>query len=418
MPEDEPTGRYRTGDGPLTGMRVVEVATYVAGPLGGMTLAQLGADVIRVDPIGGAADTRRLPVNAAGASLYWAGLNKQKRSVEIDLSSPRGRELVAGLVAAPGRDAGVLLTNAPMRGALSHGRLAERRSDVITVRIVGDASGVPAVDYTVNARTGVPLATGPRGSPVPVNHVLPAWDIACGCLAAAALLGADRYRTRTGKGEEVEVALADVALAITGHLGFLTEAQLLGRERAADGNHLYGAFGTDFPLRDGHRVMVVALTPRHWDALVAATGTREAVDAVARTYALDLREPSDLYAARDALAGVLSPWFAGRDLDEVAATLSDHGVLWERYRSFGEVAGEVATDPGPLFASIDQPGIGTHPAPHAPVDFRGAGQPSPGPAPTLGADTDAVLASVLGLASHELGKLRADGVIARPAGTR
>ena len=75
----------------LEGMRVVEGSAYVAAPLGGMTLAQLGADVIRFDPIGGGLDRKRWPVTDDGQSLFWAGLNKGKRSIQIDLSSPEGR---------------------------------------------------------------------------------------------------------------------------------------------------------------------------------------------------------------------------------------------------------------------------------------------------------------------------------------
>ena len=101
-----------TDVGVLAGLRVIEVSSFVAAPLGGMTLAQLGADVIRVDPVGGAADQARWPRTANGASLYWAGLNKGKRSVTIDFRSPRGQELIAGLITAPGPDRGILLTNA------------------------------------------------------------------------------------------------------------------------------------------------------------------------------------------------------------------------------------------------------------------------------------------------------------------
>src|ERR671932_1168343 len=99
----------------LDGMRVVEGSAFVAAPLGGMTMAQLGADVIRFDPIGGGLDCKRWPITADGQSLFWAGLNKGKRSIQVDLTSPEGRELVLELIAAPGEDAGMFLTNFPAR---------------------------------------------------------------------------------------------------------------------------------------------------------------------------------------------------------------------------------------------------------------------------------------------------------------
>ena len=130
---------------PLEGMRVVELSSFVAVPLGGMTLAQLGADVIRVDQIGGGPDIDRWPLAPSGRSLYWAGLNKGKRSVTVDLRSPEGRELVADLVA----ESGVVLTNAPQREGLTYEALRERRPDLIHVQLQGRRDGGNAVDYTV-----------------------------------------------------------------------------------------------------------------------------------------------------------------------------------------------------------------------------------------------------------------------------
>jgi crotonobetainyl-CoA:carnitine CoA-transferase CaiB-like acyl-CoA transferase len=162
----------------LTGMRIVEGSAFVAAPLGGMTLAQLGADVIRFDPIGGGLDARRWPVTAKGRSLFWAGLNKGKRSVAIDIRSPRGRDLIAALVAAPGPDAGFLLTNLPAKGWLSYDALRAQRPDVVMVTIVGNPDGSSAVDYTINPATGFPWATGPAaeggigGVPQPLPGVV------------------------------------------------------------------------------------------------------------------------------------------------------------------------------------------------------------------------------------------------------
>src|SRR5512140_2439021 len=124
--------------GILDGLRVVEGSAFVAAPLGGMTLAQLGADVIRFDPIGGGLDRGRWPVTADGQSLFWAGLNKGKRSLQVDLRSPEGRELVAALIAAPGPDAGLFLTNFPARSWLSYEALSGRRADLVMVSIVGN----------------------------------------------------------------------------------------------------------------------------------------------------------------------------------------------------------------------------------------------------------------------------------------
>src|ERR1700731_4261056 len=97
----------------LSDLRIVEFSAFVAAPLGGMTMAQLGAEVIRIDPLRGGIDHYRWPVTASGASLYWAGLNKAKRSVALALDKPEGRELAQAIAAAPDGDkhaGGIVLT--------------------------------------------------------------------------------------------------------------------------------------------------------------------------------------------------------------------------------------------------------------------------------------------------------------------
>ena len=108
----------------LSGMRVVEGSAFISAPLAGLTRAQLGADVVRIDAIGGGLDYRRWPVTDRGVSLYWAGLNKGKRSVAIDLSQPEGRDLATATITAPGDEAGFFVSNFPAVGlALVRGPL-------------------------------------------------------------------------------------------------------------------------------------------------------------------------------------------------------------------------------------------------------------------------------------------------------
>ena len=217
----------------LQDLRIVEFSAFVAAPLGGMTMAQFGAEVIRIDPIGGAIDYNRWPVTDSGASLYWAGLNKAKRSVALALNKPEGRELAQAIATAPGAGGGIVLTNLPPLPGLDYASLKAKRDDVILLRLIGNRDGSAAVDYTVNAASGFPLVTGNNtgssGGALPVNHVLPAWDIAAGLYLATALLAAERHRARTGEGQEVTAALSDVMLATVGHLGYVGDVHINGR---------------------------------------------------------------------------------------------------------------------------------------------------------------------------------------------
>ena len=400
----------------LTGMRIVEGSAFVAAPLGGMTLAQLGADVIRFDPIGGGLDARRWPVTAKGRSLFWAGLNKGKRSVAVDIRSPRGRDLVAALVTAPGPDAGFLLTNLPAKGWLSYDALRAQRPDVVMVTIVGNPDGSSAVDYTINPATGFPWATGPMNTSYPVNHLLPAWDAITGTLAAATVLAADRWRSRTGRGQQAQIALSDVAFAMVGHLGKIAEVQINGTERPKYGNYLYGGFGRDFLTRDGHRIMIVALTLRQWQALCEATGLAEGLVAVEHLLGVDLGKEGDRFIAREQIGALLKPWVLQRTVEEVRASFDQHGVCWGPYQTFREL---VENDPrcstaNPMWASIEQPGIGTYLMPGSPVTLSDLPRTPPRPAPLLGEHTDEVLAEILGLPALEIGKLHDAGIVAGP----
>lgn len=379
-------------EAPLAGLRVIEVSSFVAAPLGGMTLAQLGAEVIRVDPLGGAADTTRWPLAPNGRSLYWAGLNKGKRSVTLDFRSDSGRATLHDLVANSGDDGGIVLTNAAFPW-LSYAALSQSRPDLIHLRITGRHDGGPAVDYTVNAAMGFPLATGPENLDGPVNHVLPAWDIACGLYAATGILAAERHRRRTGEGRSITLPLADVALAVTGHLGFLAQAQL-GGGRPRIGNHLYGGFARDFITDDGDSVMICLLTARHFRDLAAATGLTQTFAELARATGADFTSDSGRYEHREVIAALLTPWFARHTVKEISDAFEGTSVLWERYRTFAGLAADPALDANPLIGLIDQPGIGPVLATGSPLAQPGVAGPAP--APELGADTDAVLRDLLG----------------------
>src|SRR3977135_4632536 len=117
--------------GILAGLRVVEGSAFIAAPLGGMTLAPWGPAVIRFDDIKGGLDNDRWPITKDGRSIYWAGLNKGKRSIAVDLRSPRGRELLTALIASPGEGAGIFSTNMRARGWLSYEDLSKKRADLI-----------------------------------------------------------------------------------------------------------------------------------------------------------------------------------------------------------------------------------------------------------------------------------------------
>lgn len=393
----------------LDGLKVVELSAFVAAPLGGATLASLGAEVIRIDPPGGGIDAKRWPLKD-GESIYWSGLNAGKKSLCIDTRSEAGQELATSLIA----EAGIVLTNLRVHGWNEYDRLRQRRSDLIMAVLTGNPDGSTAVDYTVNAAVGFPFVTGPADLEGPVNHVLPAWDALAGYMLAAGLIAAELRRVRSGEGQLINLSLADIALSIAGNLGYIGEAALLPDQlRRRVGNDLFGTYSRDFRTSDGHYVIAVALTGRQWASLIEASGIADGVRGVEAEFGVDLRDEGVRYDRRREIGALIEPWVAGHTLAEVRAAFDQHEVLWGPYQTFAEL---VAHDPrastaNPMFAEVDQPGLGRYVRAAAPLTFSGADRVPPRPSSRMGADTQDVLRSWLHLPEDEIARLIAARVI-------
>ena len=397
---------------PLAGLRIVEVSAFIAAPLGAMTLAQLGAEVIRIDPLGGNIDYHRWPLAPNGNSIYWASLNKGKQSVTLALDTPQGQELARAIMCAPGADAGIVLTNLPAKGWMSYEALAQHRSDLIMMRLTGNFDGTAAMDYTINCSSGFPIATGPNKEPV--NHVLPAWDVCAGIYLSTGLLAAERVRRIEGKGQEVVLALSDVMMATIANLGYVADVRINGSSREPIGNDLYGAFGRNFKTADQREVMLVAISDRQWQAIGKATGLAQKFDMIGPLMNADLSSEDGRFAARHVIAAVLEPWFAQRTLDDIKAAFDRSSVLWGIYQDFKQLVHE---DPrcslaNPLFADVEQPGLGTVRSARGPLAFMRSAMLAPAAAPLLGANTESVLTALAGISSSEMGRLRDQGIIA------
>jgi 2-methylfumaryl-CoA isomerase len=378
-------------------------------------MAQMGAEVIRFDSIGGGPDYRRWPLHPDGqSSLYWEGLNKGKKSIALDLSRPEGRELAITIATAPGDEAGLFVTNYPERSFLSHAALQAARGDIITVRVMGWADGAPGVDYTINAAVGVPMMTGPQGEERPVNHVLPAWDLLGGAYAAFAAASALLRRRSTGQGAEIRVPLSDLAATSLGHLGQVAEVLTTG-DRPRMGNDLFGAFGRDFLCSDGERLIVVAITARQWRGLVNVLGLAGPVAALEAETGEDFgRDEGARFRQRARLYPMFEEAFAQRSSGDLIVAFDGNGVTWGRYQSLhAAVTSDARLFTGnPQFQSIAHPSGLTYPAAGPPATLTGETRGSLVAAPRLGQHTDEILAEVLGLNAAAIGRLHDSGIVA------
>lgn len=399
----------------LTGLRVVECASFIAAPSCALHLRQLGADVIRIDPIGGGPDFHRWPLSPEGKSFYWEGLNKGKKSIAIDFSRPEGRKLVVDLATA----GGILVTNFPRDGFLAHERLQRLRTDMISVRVMGWRDGGSGVDYTINAGIGVPFMTGEaRTEDAPVNHVLPAWDLITGAYAAFVTLAAERERLKTGRGCDAAIPLSDVALAALANMGQVAEVLTRG-DRPRVGNALFGAFGRDFRTADGERVMVVAITRRQWSGLITALQLESSIAEIESRLGVSFaREEGLRFEHREALFPVFERSIASLSLEQLQRVFEANEVCWSPYRTLSRALQE---DPrlsltSPWFDEIEHPSGLRYPAAGPAVTIAGADRLVETRSPRLGEHTDEVLGELLSLSPETIAHLHREGLVAGPVG--
>ena len=398
----------------LSGLKIIEVSSFVASPTAGLYCAQFGADVVRVDHKAGGLDYDRYMMTAEGRSLSWENLNRAKKSVALDLQSGEGRELCSELVRATGQ----LITNLPVNSFLAHDKLAEGRPDLVSVRIMGWHDGRQAMDFTVNAASGYPLMTGPAewdaATAPPVNQVLPAWDFITGAYCAFALLVGLRHRDASGQGIELRVPLGDVAIGTMANAGAMAEMLYRGTDRERLGNAIWGAFGRDFLSRDGKRFMVAALTPKQWKATVEAFGLGVEVAGLEAQLGVGFAASDhDRFVHRDALFDLFQRAAGSFDYADLAVRLTTAGATFERYRTMFEAANdpELVTN-NPLFGpSPANPSGFTYPATRSFANVPSAPAGDPKPAPYLGQHSEEVLAERLGLSSGQIGQLIDRGVV-------
>ena len=391
----------------LSGLSVIEASSFVASPTAGLYCAQMGAEVIRVDQIGGGPDFRRWPVTDNNDSLYWENLNRAKKSVALDLGRPEGRELLQELVRATGQ----FITNFPVGGFLSHETLAEGRPDLITVRVMGWADGSPALDYTVNNMVGYPMLTGT--GPEPVNHVLPAWDLLSGAYAAFALLAAIQRRGATGEGGEVRIPLSDVAIGTVANLGGIAETLYSGENRPRLGNAVYGLFGRDFVTGDGQRTMIVVVTPRQWANLIAALNLGDAIAAVEAARGVSFAKDDGLrFTHRDALYPLFEQAIAARTHADLAAAFDAGGIVHSAYRTMLDAVHDPAlVADNPVFGAANNPSGFAYPAAGSFATVPQMERQAPRAAPRNGQHSEEILATRLSLSSGEIARLIDAGIV-------
>jgi crotonobetainyl-CoA:carnitine CoA-transferase CaiB-like acyl-CoA transferase len=392
---------------PLADVRVVDLSRVLAGPYATMTLADLGADVIKVEHPDGGDETRSWgPPFAGGESVYFLSVNRSKRSVALNLKDEEGRELALELCAS----ADVVIENFRPGGAgrlgLDYEAVRARRPDVVYCTISGfgrrEPADRPGYDFTIQAESGLMAITGePEREPTKVGVAIV--DVLTGLNAATAILAALHRRERTGAGERIEVSLLDSAFSAL--VNVAANALVAGEEPGRHGNaHPSIVPYQPFRTADG-RVAVAAANDGLYRRLCDAIG-RVDLAADERFATNDARVRN-----REALVAELERVFVERPTEEWLRVLLDAGV------PAGEIRGvrRALRDAGAT-TTVEHPTAGTLATVDPPFAFASATPRRPAAPPLLGQHTAEVLGE-LGVSEDRLVALERRGVILRPGAT-
>jgi crotonobetainyl-CoA:carnitine CoA-transferase CaiB-like acyl-CoA transferase len=395
--------------GPLAGIRVIDLTRVLAGPFATQSLGDLGAEVLKIEPPGGGDETRRFPPFVAGESHYFLGINRNKKSLVIDLQQEEGADILRRLVAT----ADILVENyrpgVMDRLGLGYATLRALNPGLIYCAISGfglsgPLSDKPSFDIVTQALTGALSINGERGH-MPVKLGIPLGDMVGGIFGPMAILAALHERTQTGRGRLVDISLYD---GLIGMLGYFTQlAFITGEDPPPMGSSHpnivpYGSF----PASDGS-IIIAVLSESFWGKLCDALERPELKDDprfATPTGRRDHRDEVDRLIAEVTRTRTVAEWqerLTGFDvphapvLGVTAALAHPHAVAREMV-----VTAEHAT-------------AGTLRLAGRPIKFPGSPQsPSTAP-PTLGQHTAAVLRDELGYSDAEIARLRRTGVIDR-----
>jgi crotonobetainyl-CoA:carnitine CoA-transferase CaiB-like acyl-CoA transferase len=369
---------------PLEGVRVLDLSRVLAGPYATMVLADLGADVVKVEHPERGDDTRHWgPPFAGGESAYFLSVNRNKRSIGVDLKDPEGLERVRRLAAG----ADVLIENmrrgALERFGLGYEALKETNPDLIYCSVTGFGPGKdrerPGYDFLIQARAGIMGITGsPDGEPTKVGVAIA--DIVCGLYAATAILAALRRREATGEGARIEVPLFESALSWLANRG--QEYLVSGEDKGRMGN----AHPTIVPYQTfdaSDRPIAVAVgNDAQFGRLCAAIGRPELADD--ERYATN---PARV-ANREELVEVLQGEFSKRTADEWVEEIREAGVPVGPVNALADVFSDEHVLSSGILQTVEHPAAGVLEMLASPVLVDGEQPKIRRPPPTLGQHTE------------------------------
>jgi crotonobetainyl-CoA:carnitine CoA-transferase CaiB-like acyl-CoA transferase len=393
---------------PLSGISVVDFSRVLAGPMATQILAELGADVIKIERPGGGDESRHFePRLPAGESAYFFAFNRGKRSVTLNLATPRGQEIARGLAARADVVVENFLPGAMARRGLDYTTLSADNPGLVYVSSTGFGQHGPyadrkGYDTIFQALSGIMGLTGHPGGP-PTKAGIPVSDLATGLWIAIAALGGLVGRATSGRGAHVDLAMMDVQVSLLA----VAAARLfaLDEDPPRTGTEHPGRVpSAAFECVDG-RWLHISGSDQHWPPLCRVLGLAELAADPA------LADNAGRVARRDQVGAALRAAIATWKRDTLVDALRAADVPVGEVNSVREALGDRNSVERGLVGHFEHPREGRFPALRTPFRVAGADAPAPTVPPLLGADTEAVLAETLGLGAAEIARLREEGTI-------
>jgi formyl-CoA transferase/CoA:oxalate CoA-transferase len=393
--------------GPLAGVRVLDFTRVLAGPAASLALADLGAEVLKIEPPGEGDETRTFPPFRDGESHYFLSINRGKKSIVIDLKSPAGLALAKDLAAR----CDVLIENY-RPGVMDRLGLGYEALSAVNPRLIycsisgfgmtGPLRDRPSFDIVMQALSGALSVNGEPGRD-PVKLGLPMGDLVGGVNGPIGILAALYERSVTGRGRLIDVSLMDGLMGMLGYLAQL--AFFTGEDPRPQGSQHpnlvpYGSF----PAKDGS-IIVACLTNSFWEKICSAIGRPE-LTADPRFDAIQKRRD-----AREAVNAAVADFTRARTVEELVEIFTAHQVPHAPVLGVKEALAQPQAVAREMVVETDHKVLGRIPIVSRSIKFPGDDQPVPAAPPVLGEHTDEILAEVLGLSPEQIAELRAAKVV-------
>ena len=394
--------------GPLQGIRVLDFTRVLAGPAASLALADLGAEIIKIEPPGTGDETRTFPPFRDGESHYFLSVNRGKKSLVLDLKTEAGVALARDLAA----QCDILVENyrpgVMDRFGLGYEALSALNPGLIYCSIsgfgmTGPLKDRPSFDIVLQALSGALSVNGEPGVP-PTKLGIPLGDLVGGINGPIAILAALHERNTTGRGRLIDIALLDGMIGLLGYIAQL--AFFTGQDPRPQGSQHpnlvpYGIF----PASDG-QIIIACLTNGFWSRICESLGQPDWI-ADPRFDTIEKRRDN-----REAVNAMISAITEQRSVDQLVDLFTRYQVPNAPIMGVTEALAQPQAVAREMVVEVDHPTMGPIPIVGRSIKFPGAAQPAPEAPPVMGQHTDEILSGILGLTGEQISALRASKVVA------